>query len=135
MKFTQDSINLINLFENITRARVKDCIIEDKKLIFIVNEEDVSKAIGKEGNNVKRIRNLAKKDVQIIAYNDNPAKFVSNLIYPNKAEDIKLNNKIINISVGDSSTKGKIFGRNRENLKRIINIAKRYFDIEDIRVS
>src|SRR3989344_6933137 len=134
MKFTQDSINLINLFENITRARVKDCIIEDKKLIFIVNEEDVSKAIGKEGNNVKRIRNLAKKDVQIIAYNDNPAKFVSNLIYPNKAEDIKLNNKIINISVGDSSTRGKIFGRNRENLKRIINIAKRYFDIEDIKV-
>ena len=135
MKLTQDSINLINLFERITKARVKDCIIEEKKLIFIVNEEDISRAIGKNGNNVKRIINLAKKDVQVVAYNDDVTKLILNLIYPNKVDNIKLDNKIVSINVSDSMTKGRIFGRDRENLKRVANISKRYFDIEDIKVS
>ena len=39
MKLTIDSINNINLFENLTGARVKDCITEERKLIFLVEEE------------------------------------------------------------------------------------------------
>src|SRR3989344_3685478 len=105
MKFTQDSINLINLFEKITRARVKDCIIEDKKLIFIVNDQDLSKAIGKDGLNVKKIKNLTKKDIQIIGFSEDIVKFVSNLIYPNKADEIKFDDKIVNILVKDNVIK------------------------------
>lgn len=134
MKLTTESISFINLFEKITKARVKDCIINEGKLIFIVNSEDMSKAIGKQGINVKRAKNLMKKDIQIVAFNENINDFVSNLIYPNKAE-VKLENKIITLSIEDNSTKGKILGRNRDNLKRILSILQRYFDVEEIKIA
>jgi len=135
MKLTLESINFINLFEKITRARVKDCIIEDKKLIFIVNDQDLSKAIGKDGLNVKKIKNLTKKDIQIIGFSEDIVKFVSNLIYPNKADEIKFDDKIVNILVKDNVIKGKIYGRDKSNLKRMNEITKRYFDVDNIKIS
>ena len=38
MKLTLDSINNINLFENLTGARVKDCFDDEGKIVFLVEE-------------------------------------------------------------------------------------------------
>lgn len=134
MKLDITSINFINVFENLTGAKVKDCIIEEGKLIFIVDESNVSRAIGKNGSNVNKAKNFMKKEIQIISFTDDVTKFVSNLLYPVKVEDIKSDGKIVNVIAKETAVKGKIFGRNRENLKRILNITKRYFDVEEIRV-
>ena len=134
MKLDITSINFINVFENLTGAKVKDCIIEEGKLVFVVDEANVSRAIGKNGANVNKAKNFMKKEIQIIGFNDDVTKFVSNLLYPVKVEDIKLEGKIVNVSSKNTAIKGKIFGRNKENLKRILNIVKRYFDIEEIKI-
>ena len=43
MKLTIETINNINVFENLTGAKVKDCITEGSKLIFIVEEISLGK--------------------------------------------------------------------------------------------
>lgn len=135
MKLTIETINQINFFENMTGAKVKDCVSEEGKLIFIVEEASLGRAIGKQGSNIKKASAVMKKEVQVVAYSDDVAKFTYNLIYPNKIDDIKLENGILNIFTKDNITKGKIFGRGRENLKRIEEIVKRYFtDVKEIRV-
>ena len=135
MKLTIETINNINVFENITGAKVKDCVSEGSKLIFIVEEASLGKAIGKQGSNINKASHIMKKEIQVVAYSDDVTKFVYNLIYPNKIDDIKFDNGIINITTKDNITKGKIFGRGRENLKRIEEIVKRYFkDVKEIRI-
>ena len=135
MKLTIETINNINVFENLTGAKVKDCITEGSKLIFIVEEISLGKAIGKQGSNIKRASVVMKKEIQVVAYSDDVTKFVYNLIYPNKIDDIKLENGIVNIITKDNISKGKIFGRGRENLKRIEEIVKRYFsDVKEIKI-
>ncbi len=122
MKLTQESINNINLFETLTGAKVKDCLQEDGKLVFLVEEGNVKRALGKEGSNVKRISKILKKDIKIVAFSTDVCRFVGNLIYPNKADEIIQEDKIVNIKVDDIIVKGRIFGRSRENLKKINSI-------------
>lgn len=132
MKLTLDSINNINLFESLTGAKVKDCIQEGGVLIFLVEEGNIKRALGKNNSNLLRVGKILKREIKIIGFSDDVCKFISNLIYPNKADEIKLDGKIVNIVVADVNVKGRIFGRSRENLKRINSLVKNYFDIEEV---
>jgi len=135
MKLDINTIGSINIFENITGSEVKDCIENNGKLIFIVEESQLGKALGKKGSNLQRAKNIMKKDIQVIVFSTDVLKFVSYLMFPNKAKDISLLDGVITIKTGDLSTKGKIFGRNRENLKKINEILKRHFkDVKDVRI-
>lgn len=134
MKLTLDAINKINVFENLTGAKVKDCIFEEDKFVFIVEEGNVKRALGKNNSNLARVRRILKKDIKIIAFSSDVCKFVGNLIYPNKAESIELKEKVVVISVSDSVIKGRIFGRGRENLKKISKLVGNYFDVEEVKI-
>lgn len=134
MKLTLDSIKNINLFESLTGAKVKDCIQEDGVLVFLVEEGNVKRALGKDNSNIFRLSKIFKKEIRIIAFSNDVCKFVGNLIYPNKADEIKLDGKVVSIIVSDVGIKGRIFGRSRENLKRINSLVKSYFDVDEVRV-
>ena len=86
-------IGFINSFENMTGAKVKDAF-EDKNegIVFVVNQGEIGKAIGKSGANIKRVGFRMKKRVKVIEYNDNPLDFVKNAIYPVQADSIELEN-------------------------------------------
>ncbi len=131
MKLTTESIGYINLFETITGAKVRDCFYDKGVLIFLVEEGNVKMALGKNNSNMTRISRILKKNVDVVAFSNDVRKFVSNLIYPTKA-DISLDGRNIKIKTTDTFSKGKIFGRGRENLKRIKSIVKNYFDIDEI---
>ena len=61
MKLTIETINNMNVFENITGAKVKDCVNEGSRLLFIVEEASLGKAIGKQGSNIKRVSKTKSK--------------------------------------------------------------------------
>ena len=134
MKLTTDTIKTINLFESLTGAKAKDCLNENGKIIFLVEEGNVKRALGKNGSNIRRISNLLKKEAVIIAFSNDVCKFVSNLIYPNRADEIVLEGETVIVRVSDSVTKGRIYGRSRENLKRINQIVKNYFKIKEVMI-
>ena len=41
------------LFEKITRTPLKDCIINETQIIFIISNDNIAKAVGKNGSNVR----------------------------------------------------------------------------------
>lgn len=134
MRLTTESIEFINLFERVTKARVKDCLIEDGKVIFIVEEGQVRKSLGKDNINLEKIKRLTRKEIQVIGFSSNLVKFINNLLYPVRADNISVEDKVVLISSKDPRTKGKIFGRSKERLKWINDVVKKYFDIEEVKV-
>ena len=130
MKYTLDIIKYITLFENLTGAKVKDCIQETDHLLFIVEEQTFQKAL----HGKKRIEGLMKKDIKLIKYSDDLQVFIQQLIYPVQA-DVTLEQNTITITPQNSTDRGKIYGRGRERLDKILNLVKRYFtNIETITV-
>jgi N utilization substance protein A len=139
IKFNDQSLRYITLFENITRASVKDCIEQSDKLYFIVNPGFLSKAIGKNGSNVKKLRRLFNKNIEIIEYSPKIEAFIQNIFHDYKINEIKLEERgsgdrkqqIAFVSV-DVRQKGKIIGRDSKNLNLAKEILNRYIPIDII---
>ncbi|MEM4263209.1 MAG: KH domain-containing protein, partial [Thermoplasmata archaeon] len=61
---TGDTLRHISLFERITKTRVKDCMETEDKLVFVVEHGQGSRAVGKKGEHVIRLKNISGKDIQ-----------------------------------------------------------------------
>lgn len=132
-KYNLEIINHINLFENITKARVKDCFTDDKgKFIFIIEKGDLGKAIGKNAVNIKRLEDMLKKRIKVVGFDDDVIKFVANYIYPLKAESITMDNNLIKIKANGVSTKSLLIGRDSRNIGMLKKVVKKYFNIDGI---
>lgn len=134
IKFNIDVIKYITLFESLTGAKVKDCIVNEK-IVFIIHENEMGKAIGKQGANIKRVENAFKKKIKLAEFNTDLSQFIQNLIQPLKAKEINEEEGIVTIYGHDTKTKGLLIGRDRHNINSVTNIVKRYFGIKDIKVA
>ena len=134
IKYDLSLMKFISLFETITGAKLKDVVDEESRLLFVVEEGEIGKAIGKNGVNVKRLENVLNKMIKIVEFNNDLLQFIRNLVYPLAAREIKEENKIVTIAGQDVKTKGLLIGRNAQNLRAYENVVKRYFEIEGIKV-
>ena len=133
IKYNLDVMRYMSLFESLTGAKVKDCILNDI-VMFVVHENEMGKAIGKHASNIKRVENTLKKRIKLVEFNNDVSQFVQNLIYPLKAREIKEEDGIVTVYGEDTRTKGLLIGRDRRNLNSINDIVKRYFKIEEVKV-
>lgn len=133
IKFDSDLIGLMTLFESFTGAKVKDCIANEK-LVFIIEKNDIGKAIGKNGANIKKMENAVKKKINLVEFSDDVLQFIKNITYPIEVAGIERDNGIIKIYGKDSSAKAMLIGRERQNINHLSSIVKRYFDVKEIRV-
>ena len=133
IKYNSDSMKLITLFESMTGAKVKDCIANEK-LIFVMEENEMGKAIGKNGINIKRIENKLRKKVKLVEFSNNVLQFVKNMIYPIEIFDVKQENNALIIRAKDMHTRAMLIGRERQNINHLNDIVRRYFDVNEMKV-
>jgi len=134
VKLSEESIRYLTLFESLTGASVKDCIVQDDKVIFVVKKGDMGLAIGKGGINVERAREIIGKKIEIIEHSDDPIEFISNIFKPIKV-NVKLiekgNKKIAIVNV-NPQYKGLLIGKGGKNINKAKELAKRHHDIDNI---
>jgi len=134
IKLSSEDIGYINLFENVTKAGVKDCIVDAQreKIMFVVNEGQAGIAIGKNGINIKNLQERVKKRIEILEYSNDPIKFLSNVFRP-----IKLTNAYISEHSDGKKVIHATLSRDRLGmLKSKIRVAKelmpKYFNFDDM---
>lgn len=133
IRYDSDLIKLIAFFESMTGAKVKDCI-SNEKLVFIMEEGEMGKAIGRNGVNIKRMENAVKRKVKLVEFSSNVLQFVKNVIYPAEVLAVDIEGDVVAIRGKDASAKAMIIGREHQNINHVNDIVKRYFDIKEIRV-
>jgi N utilization substance protein A len=131
----------IALFESITSATVKDCIIDDElnRIIFIIKEGDVGIAIGKRGKNIHMLERMTGKKHEIIEHAEKPDQFIKNALKPARVNEIRISErtdgKTIAVVSVDPKDKGVAIGKNGRNAERIRFLAKRYFQIQNVSIT
>lgn len=140
IKFTNRELQFISLFESITGATVRDCIIDDEnnRIIYVVKEGEAGMAIGKRGKNINLLEKMTGKKHEVIEFSDNPVTFIRNALRPARLREIRITQrtdgkKIAVVSV-DPKDKGIAIGKNGKNAERIRFLAKRYFDISNVSI-
>ena len=58
--FDTKLMQLMAFFERTTGAKLHDCILEDDLAVFVVEENEMGKAIGKEGRIAMAMRTLLR---------------------------------------------------------------------------
>uniref|UniRef100_A0A7C3UJM6 Probable transcription termination protein NusA n=1 Tax=Geoglobus ahangari TaxID=113653 RepID=A0A7C3UJM6_9EURY len=134
VKLSTESIRYIALFESLTGAIVKDCLIYDDRVVFLVRKGDMGLAIGKGGINVEKAREIIGKKVEIFEHSDNPAEFIENVFRPIKVtvKIVERGDKKIAYVYASSQYKGLIIGKGGKNINKVKELVRRHHDIEDV---
>ncbi len=128
-------LGIMNSFEKITHATLKDCIVEAEKIMFVVNIGQMRKALGKNAENVKKLSERFKKKIKIVEYSEDMLQLIQNFIRPLKVDNIYQQEGIVVLESADTKTKGLLIGRAAQNLRRLEDYIRRYFsELKEIKV-
>ncbi len=132
-----EEIKYMTLFETLTGARVKDCIQVQNAMGFLVNRGDMGIAIGKNGSNIEKVRNVVGKSVFVMEFSDSINEFIKNLFHPLKIKQIRVheidNEKIVDIDVNKRDRRRAI-GQEGVRIKMAKELSKRHYDIDNINI-
>jgi len=141
IKFTSKEMRYISLFESITGANVKDCIVDEEqsRVIFVVKEGEIGMAIGRGGRNIHTLERMTGKKHEIIEYSERPAQFIKNALKPAMVKEVRIterpNGKTMAVVTVNPKDKGVAIGKNGRNAERLRFLAKRYFEIENVSIT
>ena len=140
IKLTSGELRLMSLFQNITGAIARDCVVDEKmdRVIFVVNKGQMGLAIGKGGATIKQLQGIVTKKVELVEYSDDPSAFLGNDLNSDMINEIKINNRFDGsrqaVVVVDSKKKGIVVGKEGRNAEKARILAKRYFQISNVMI-
>jgi len=130
----------MSLFQNISGATARDCVIDSKieRVIFVVNRGEMGLAIGKAGETIKKVQKALGKQVELVEWSDDAKQFVLNSLNPQFVNEIRLSekadgSKAMTVVVNENK-KGALLGKGGRNAEKARLLAKRYFSIETIQI-
>ena len=138
IKLTGEEMRYIALFESVTGAIAKDCIIDDKlsRLVFVVKPGNIGLAVGKQGANVKTLKRMTSKDIELVEYADDLSTFLRHSFAPAKVNEVRItdrpNGKKLVVAMIESKDKGIAIGKNGRNAEKTRFLVKRYFDVDNV---
>lgn len=125
----------INLFERVSRVSTTNCFIYNGVIIFAVPKNKVYQAIGKNGENAKKIGEVFRKKIKVIELRDEKEveKFVADIVSPVEFTKFEIKNNTAFLTAGKQS-KAALIGRNRTREQELEGILKQFFNIQELRI-
>lgn len=137
IKLTASELQMISLFQNVSSAMARDCIIDEKqgRLIFIVEKGQMGLAIGKNGSTIKALQNVMGKKVELVEFSEDPEVFIRNSL-GSYVQGVKINETShgtkVAVVIVEPSKKGIVVGKDGRNAEKARMLAKRYFDVSNV---
>jgi N utilization substance protein A len=139
VKLTGEEMQYIRQFTQLTGVMPKDCVIEEDRIIFVVGAGKVGQVIGKGGMNIKQVKEMFQRDVNVVAHAEKLEEFAKNTLAPAKVTKVevveKRNGKTMLVVDVAPEDRGKAIGKNGRNIARARMLVKRHFGIENIVLS
>ena len=139
LTFDTETLGYIRLFEERTGARVKDCFEAEDKLIFLVQPGEIPKAVGPGGVVVDRLKEMLKKEIQVVEYSDDAEALVRNVFFafgPTTRRARRRRGRAATPrSRVDPAWKARAIGKAGKNLKIARAILMRHTDIVSVSVA
>ncbi|MDI3506402.1 MAG: transcription termination/antitermination protein NusA [Methanomicrobiaceae archaeon] len=116
----------------LTRATALDCIIDERfdRIIYLIKEGDMGLAIGRKGNNIRKMQRVLGKRVEMVEYSPEIERFTKNVFKPAEVTGVERRDdgKItVYVSKGDL---GIAIGKGGCTIEKARNLLSRYFDAE-----
>jgi len=124
-----NTLQTIKVFEDVTRAKVRDCFDDNEHLTtFVVDKGELPKAIGKGAVTVAKLKKMLNKNLRVIEFNDSIVEFIKNVAKPIVLVNVvELPDGIYVMQVTEHKDRGYLIGRNASILRNNEKIVQKYF--------
>ncbi|MEM0466681.1 MAG: NusA-like transcription termination signal-binding factor [Candidatus Thermoplasmatota archaeon] len=134
---SNETVQFINLATKTTNAQIIDCLVEDDRVVFIVEKGQLGIALGRKAKNLERLNHLLKKMVKFVEYDADKKKFIENLCKPYAVRSVTFEGtdqeNIAKVEV-ESKDKSKLIGKGGRNISMIRKLAQRHHTIKDVQI-
>jgi transcription antitermination factor NusA-like protein len=128
-------LRYLNLFEKITGIRTHYCFEYNNVVIFCVPKDFVSRAIGPDVRNLRRMSEIVKRRIKVIPIPNNSGdikRFIELIVSPVTFKDLEILPNEIILNAG-SQSKAALIGRDKRRLLEMQKITKDFFK-KDFRI-
>ncbi|MCX8170951.1 MAG: NusA-like transcription termination signal-binding factor [Candidatus Bathyarchaeota archaeon] len=138
IRLTNEELEYMRLFESLTGAMVRDCIIDQKfdRVIFVIKEGEAGLAIGKGGKNIALLEKITGKKYEVVEFSEDPIQLIKNTLKPANVKEVRIIKKpdgnVIAVASVEGKDKGIAIGKNGRNAEKVRFLAKRYFNISNV---
>ena len=136
--FSNETVQYINMASKYSKANIKDCLVEDDRIIFVVEKGQLGIAIGSKAKNLEKLRTLFKKNIKFVEFDDDKERFIRNLCKPYQISNIITEgdeNSMVRVRIEVSPRdKSKLIGKGGRNINMIRKLAQRHHPIKDVQI-
>ena len=141
IRLTSDQLSMISMFQGMTGATARDCVIDEKanRVIFIVAKGQMGLAIGKEGAAVKKIERAFRRPVELVEWADDVEGLIRNALGTKYVQEVRVGDRLDGtkslVVVVDQRKKGAVLGIGGRNAEKVRLLVRRYFGIGSIQIT
>jgi N utilization substance protein A len=141
IKLSSDELSLMSMFQGMTGATARDCVIDEKRnrVIFVIAKGQMGLAIGKDGASVKKIERTVRRPVEVVEWADDVEGLVRNSLGARFVQEVRVSDRLDGtkgvVVVVDSKKKGAVLGLGGKNAEKVRLLARRYFDINNVQIT
>ena len=118
----------------LTKSTALDCVIDDRfdRVIYVVRPGDMGLAIGKKGENIKRLTNVLGKRIEMVEFSDTPDAFITNIFKPAEVTTVERQQEDgpVNVYVRQKSDLGIAIGKGGCNIEKARLLCRRFYGID-----
>lgn len=122
----------LNLFDKVTKLRTSSCFSYNDTLMYCVPKSKIQQALGRSNENLRRISEIVKKRVRIIALpkgEEDIESFIKSIISPVQYKELEVTENEVILTAG-SQSKAALLGRNKRRLLEMQKIIADFFKKE-----
>jgi N utilization substance protein A len=118
----------------LTKSTALDCVIDDRfdRVIYVIRPGDMGLAIGKKGENIRRLQTVLGKRIEMVEFAETPEAFIMNIFKPAEIVTVERGEEdgLLNVFVKQRSDLGIAIGKSGCNIEKARILSRRFFGLE-----
>ncbi|MDD1661595.1 MAG: NusA-like transcription termination signal-binding factor [Methanomicrobiales archaeon] len=117
----------------LTKSTAVDCLMDERfdRIIYVIRPGDMGLAIGKKGENIKRMQKVLGKKIEMVEFSENPDEFIANMFRPAILSSVKKDESgRVSVILQKRSDLGLAIGKGGANVEKARLLFRRFFGSE-----
>ena len=117
----------------LTKSTAIDCIIDERfdRIVYVIRPGDMGLAIGKRGENIRRMEKVLGKKIEMVEYAENPEDFIANMFRPAGISAVRRDESgRMSVFIEKRGDLGLAIGKGGANVEKARLLFRRFFGTE-----
>jgi N utilization substance protein A len=118
----------------LTKATAVDCIIDDRfeRIIYVIRPGDMGLAIGKGGDNIKKMSRVLGKRIEMVEFDEDREVFIANMFKPAEVSSVCFGESgdLVMVTVPEKGDFGLAIGKGGSTIEKARILVRRFYGKE-----